>query len=455
MDELMIPYILIYEVMLFGRLIGVYSLIPQKVDSVIFAFLAGVGIAIILIDFIDAISQKKFWKYNYLLIIFIAAILLSAFYNHSNNLISNLKLILWQIMLMFVVYKAADNSDSKRLFNYVERVTIILSFIIITISLGMFFFRFNYVEKVDQLYYGLRMGFIENRLYGLFFDPNFGATISVVTIVLSAKDIYKKYLFPRVFNYINIFFQLSYIALSGSRTAIVEIIIVSGIGAFFVLYQINNPDKLLLRCFKSILALVITMAVFWTLLSGLKKFLPVVANALPGEITNVVVTKNSKAPEEDVSLTRSDVSDKEDISNDRFVLWKSATEIFESTPLLGTTPRNLVGYARKHLPDNYIARSAHTPHNFFFYLLATTGVFGTLPFLFFLLRRMFQSVKKLFIAPNTFANDFLFDNLVVLTILISACFLTDIVMVHKLGGFLFWLYLGKIVINFSAKKTVI
>lgn len=457
-EKIMIPYILLYEIMLLGRLIGLYSLIPSQFDTFIFTLLAFVGIVIILVEFFYAITERNFRRYNYLLIFFILAIILSTLFNHSENVISNLKLVLWQVMLMFVIYEAAKNPESKKIFKYVELIILVASFLIVTISLGMFFMRFSYIEKVDKLYYGLRMGFVENRLYGLFYDPNFGATISVVAIVISVKDIYRKILLPRMFNYLNVVFQLAYIALSGSRTAILELTIIVGIGTFFITYQVTKKDEIYLRLLKSILILVCSSAIIFFGIFGLKKGLTLLVNTLPGEGTNIVVSDDQKVVSEDmdkVTLTRKDVSAKEDISNDRFALWESAVEIFETTPIFGTTPRNLVNYARENLPNNYIAQSAHTPHNFFFYLLATTGLLGTLPFIAFLLRRMWQSLYQLFTTKDVFTNDFLFDNLVVLTILISACFLTDIVMVNRIGGFFFWLYLGKITTNFSARKTVI
>lgn len=457
-DKVMIPYILVYELMLTARLVGVYSLIPSKFDTIIFSFLALLGLIIIFINFCQAIKEKNYYRYNYLLVFFIIAIVVSTFISSSSNLMSNLKLILWQILLMFIVYDAARIPNAKKLFNYAERLLLVASFVIIIISLGMFFLRFTYVEKVDNLYYGLRMGFFENRLYGLFYDPNFGATISVVSIVLSVKRIYQHKALYRSISMVNVIIQLFYVALSGSRTALLELIIISGTGTFFIIYQISKERRIYPKLLKSVLSLIIVSLMTLLLITGIKKISISLVNLFSNDSLNFVVENTNKREnnsEDEVTLTRKDVSKKEDISNDRFELWKSAVEIFKTTPVFGTTSRNLVSYARSNLPDNYIGKSAHTPHNFFFYLLATTGLLGTLPFMIFLFRRIWQSLNRLFIVGSVFDSEFLFDNLVVLTILVSASFLTDIVMVNRIGGFLFWLYLGKIVANFTQKETVI
>ncbi|EGO8831165.1 O-antigen ligase domain-containing protein, partial [Enterococcus faecalis] len=45
---------------------------------------------------------------------------------------------------------------------------------------------------------------------------------------------------------------------------------------------------------------------------------------------------------------------------------------------------------------------------------------------------------------NIFNDNFLRNVLIVLTILVSAMFLTELILVNKIGTFLFWLYLGSV-----------
>ena len=132
------------------------------------------------------------------------------------------------------------------------------------------------------------------------------------------------------------------------------------------------------------------------------------------------------------------------MSNNRFALWKSSFEIFQSSPLVGSSPRNLVNYAQKELPNTFIARKKQTSHNFIFYLLATTGLLGTIPLLVFLGIKIWNTLRQLFMRTIKDYDSYVLNTMAVLAILISAMFLTELVLVNKIGSFIFWLYLGGI-----------
>ena len=97
------------------------------------------------------------------------------------------------------------------------------------------FTQFGVKIPMDNRYYPLRMGFLGNRLFGVFPDPNFGATISVVVILLSVY--YIKTNSNRaftLFNSLNILLQLMFISLSGSRTALIVLLTVTAVGMFLL-----------------------------------------------------------------------------------------------------------------------------------------------------------------------------------------------------------------------------
>ncbi len=73
-----------------------------------------------------------------------------------------------------------------------------------------------------KIYNGLRIGFLKNRLYGVFADPNFAATISVVSMILSSVITFFQTTFEKKWKWLlimNTLIQWIYITLSGSRTA--------------------------------------------------------------------------------------------------------------------------------------------------------------------------------------------------------------------------------------------
>ena len=87
-----------------------------------------------------------------------------------------------------------------------------------------------------------------------------------------------------------------------------------------------------------------------------------------------------------VDLTRPDVAKSTDVSNLRFTIWKSAIEIFQSSWLFGTSPKNMIAYAQDILPNTYIAQRNFSVHNAYLNTLASTGILGGITFVVFLFR---------------------------------------------------------------------
>ena len=42
----------------------------------------------------------------------------------------------------------------------------------------------------------------------------------------------------------------------------------------------------------------------------------------------------------------------------RFSIWKSSVEIFKTSPIYGTSPRNLLSYAHDKLPNTFISQKS-------------------------------------------------------------------------------------------------
>lgn len=431
-----------FSIELLVRLIGVYSLIPSKVDTFLFAVTSFVGLVIFFIDFfvLRKISMKK----NILLFFFIFALLISAIINGPQGLVANFKLIIWQIIYLFVVFQFGRTKELHSSIITLEKIMMIFWNLLCVISIAMFFIHFSYIAPLDKFYNGLRVGFVENRLYGVFADPNFAGTVSVVILLFSVYYVIeeKESLSIRLKGIISVLIQFIYIVLSGSRTSFIALIAVSFFGAFFFMYnKRKNILSFLSGLVTGLIVLLFVMGGEW----AVKSSFPEIAQNIT--IEHSIKSHSSKTGNKagkNVTLTRDDVEHKDDVSNNRFELWQSSFEIFETTPIVGTSPRNLMDYAVKHLPQTFIATKQQTSHNFVFYLLATTGLLGTIPILLFIIGNIFRSLRILLATNNIKYNRFLLDSLISLTILISACFLTELVLVNKIGSFLFWLYLGKV-----------
>lgn len=452
LDRIEIPFLLFWEFMLIVRMVSVYSLLPSSFDSGIFSLIAIIGIALLLRTGILWLLKRK--KLEFLLILFTIAIFVSSVVAFD-GLLSNLKIIFWQMLYFFVVYEIG-NRNEKKSFDYVEKLLVFTWFILVSIALGMFLMRYSRAIPLDKLYHGIRLGFFQNRLFGIFSDPNFAATISVITILFSAHLFVKSVKIMKIFLLVNTLFQFIYIVLSGSRTAQLELFVVTISLAFFITYRLNLKGSFFKKYLLPVGISILTVAVVYIGYGGTQKISVAVINEInqmneKEDIANNFVSDDSIS-DVPTTLNRDDVTSNADASNGRFELWRSAYDIFRTRKLLGTSPRNYLQYAKTELPNTWIAVKEMTPHNFFFYLLATTGLLGTIPFILFLVIKIVNSLRQLIKANLKNYYEYLYYISVVLVVLVSACLLTDIVLVNKLGAFLFYLYMGKV--NFMNNHIV-
>lgn len=78
-----------------------------------------------------------------------------------------------------------------------------------------------------------------------------------------------------------------------------------------------------------------------------------------------------------------------DISNRRFDIWKSAVEIFKTSPVFGISRANILPYVDDNLPDSYLVTNEYmrfdSMHNMFFEILVSQGAVGLITFLTFII----------------------------------------------------------------------
>lgn len=449
-NKIEILLIVLWECLLIIRTVSIYSLLPSKLDTILFSIISLLGMVVLVKNSIEWIYRKR--KYDIFLIVFIIAALISSIHFGSGIIIGNIKIIFWQTLLIFVIY---ENGKLGKHFSVVQKILTYVWFALIFISLALFFAKISITIPLPKLYYGIRFGFVENRLFGLFVDPNYAATISVVVVLISLSFIRKtSNLTKRIFLIVNIIFQIFYIALSGSRTALVEIVVCIIVGVFFVIIQKNKQITTIIKGI-ALSAISVVVVVFIINVTQTLSLKIVNAYSTPKVIQNYVVDVNSKhedkndnivvEDEKHINLTRNDVENNSDISNNRFGLWKSAFEIFKETPIFGTSPRGLIPFAQKNLPDTLIGKNGQSPHNFFFYSLAAIGLLGTIPLSLFLIFNMIRTIINLWKSKYFYTSNFLSTVLITLTLLISGSLLPDLIFFNKLGSFLFWMYLGRVV----------
>lgn len=452
-------YLLVLLIGLILRSINVYSLLPSKYDSLLFAFLAVFGGLLLTIDFIINVKSRK-RPYDILLIIFLVVLLISTIVNRHFGIVSNLKLMVWSCIYFFIVYEFGEiSSQDNHFFKRINYSLIISWFFVSLLSLGMFLLQFGY-EKYTSPRDRIRVGFLESRLFGLFGDPNYGAVICLVVIILSIfyliSEWRKKGIIKKVFLISNIIIQFPTLLLSGSRSALLISFAILGVttfiyGSLFIGQHFSKNIIVKMVC-TSIFTLIVLGAyfVFQTETKGIFQKIPehvkyeMRFENRKNELQVVKKGNKVKQVKEEVSLVRKDVAQNTDISNMRFSIWKSAIEVFKTTSFVGTSPRNLIPYAKEKLPNTFIAEQSFVAHNTFINVLVSTGCFGFLAFIIFLVLRGTTAVIFYFKNIKTLPYSYYVYLSSTVALVLSGLFVNELVLVNTIGTFIFWLYLGKI-----------
>ncbi len=76
---------------------------------------------------------------------------------------------------------------------------------------------------------------------------------------------------------------------------------------------------------------------------------------------------------------------KKDATNGRISLWKSAVEVWQTSPIYGAGYSTFISYAKEHVPETYAVNNEvgdyTSMHNAFFNTLAFQGILGFVLFL--------------------------------------------------------------------------
>ncbi|MDT2428486.1 O-antigen ligase family protein [Enterococcus avium] len=440
-------FLIYFEILLILRAVGPYLLLPHIIDTVFFWSAGFVGSLIILIDFIMTIKARRIKKYDIFLILFILVMLISSIVNIKYGIFGNIKLLMWQVIFFFLVFQFAKDYGYNRWFKIAERILVLSWFVIILISLSMFITKYGLKIPIQYKYYPVRIGWLGNRLFGIFTDPNFGAVTSIIIIFIGVKDLIKNdssKMF-KIFNYFNILLQFLFVVLSGSRTAEITLLTLVFLYIFFVASQnikVIDKDKvkryLFSFCLSVIASIVCLGAMFIT-----EKFVVY----LPAAYSNVKKETPKKTEKEikekdETSLVRPD-TESGDVSNRRFQLWSSTIEIAKKSPLVGGSPAYYIQFAHDRVPYTLMGQDNLTAHNLIFLVLAATGGLGVLVFVVFLVKSIVKALVYCFNSSTILKKDPIFYSIIFSGgIFISSLFITELVLVSTIGAFVFWLSIG-------------
>lgn len=429
--------VVLLSFLLFRMCVPLSLALPSSIDSLAFSLIAMGGAFLLLFDLLY--HRHLFQtRGNTWLFCLLAVGLLSSLINAGYGFFDNLKTLVWTAIQMFLLYatgKERKRRDVEEEIFLLARVFLLIWFLLISISVAMFVFQIGYV---DGGILKIRQGFYDNRLWGLFKDPNYAAILSIVSIVLSVFY-FKKTTHKTVKGifFINVLVQFVYLVLSGSRTGMVAAIAVMATGVFLSLrpwLQGKTVRRWLcegIATAGAVASIVLLLGTMELTKAGVEH-IPDLVGAMGGHF----------AP---VTLDRSDVVDNEDISNMRFKIWGSGFDVFKTTPVVGTSPRNTLDYAKDHLPDTFIVEKNYILHNGYLEVLVSTGILGTLFALGFIGNRVKIIVCYYFGTgwkSRRYYRESTYCLLICLAVAVSAVFLSEVFFANTLGTCLFWIFLG-------------
>lgn len=476
-----------------GRIMPIYLCIGNKINSLIYAAFAGLGILLIICD---CFVSRKMLKTRYfkILCIFILAVVLSCIININLGYIDNIKTIIWTVIQITIFYSLYLRIPQMYIPIVLKRIFLLISIIwtmFVSVSLIQFVIQDAYMYDITGVGYKYQ-GFFSGRLFGVFNDPNFAAVTSgyVIIMLIYLYRKMKKTWYKIIGIITTIFFNVLYVLLSGSRTAIISLFFALFIYCFFELKNIFYEKKhnLLYSSLGSILIMLVlyfvsmpvknVVTVFpemytekyafkighmkqdkilMTMLRERDDVILYWKGSENEEIENNIDSKsfsknmqetsengekntNVKVEEKEDILERRDIR-ANDISNNRFQIWKEYFQGMKGRYIFGTSPRNMLAYLEKTGIAEFVLYREYETHNGYLSLFVGCGIVGCIPIFVFVYLTGKHILKYCF-GKEKVESEFIVLFSIICLILIYTIFFTELFFVNNLTTALFWSMLG-------------
>lgn len=426
-------YTLTYAIYsLFGRFTWLHALVEHTINGFMYSFFAMFGFALLMLDFFVFKNYKKM-KYYLVYLSFIAVAIISSLLNMNYGITDNAKTIIWLLVQMGLFTTMGQLFTKKQ---YDKWLTVFFSIsgtiwgFASVVSLYQYLFVDGYVIYMNKRF--LRQSLYDNRLFGVFIDPNLGAFVALI-VILGMIYLFHKYKkeWVRTLCIMNSIIQLSYIILSGSRSTQVCIICsISYTVIYFLIrfFKEKESTKLPVQVISYILVpiavVVVTYASFGLFRTGATK------------LSSTISPEHHQQEDE---LVRKDI--KSDATNNRTDIWKGYIELLKDKPVFGLSPRNAWNYADKEHPDSYLSIHHYDVHNAYIAVLAGMGIIGFLV----LLLEMFCIGKTILpraVNVEKMNFQYFFALQMILNVAVFIFFYPGIYFTNGIDTLLFWPAIG-------------
>lgn len=470
--------LVIYTIYYISSLFGIESL-PRAVTLIW-------GGLLILFEVLYArrFQQAKYWPLLALLAVSYGITVVLNIRYQTVFMINNLFYIVQSAVLFYPV----ELDDSRERFRlWMQRINRAFTAIVFLASLAsilLYVFNISYWIFNAGDHSWIRQGFIENRLFGVYSNPNIGSIFAAAAIVmLGQNNVFagrKIYQFSG-WGYLNIVIQLIYIALSASRGTLLTGLVF--IGLLFVFYVIRSLmhhfswRRLGTLFFQGVLTLFLVVSGY----AGIEKaisYAPGLANygyqLVTGELREneeLALGGTQKASLGNIQATElRTVDDNAETSSGRVTIWQAGINVLKQKPLFGVG--DSVFYRNKRpnetttqidmqqldeLDRQELKRSRGYLHNTYVSALVKAGGIGFLLYVGFLVAFMLYHLR--FLLSGAFVGANPWHQLYAVTFAMLASFLfTDLVESHLMFtnrdviNAIFWLNAG--VLNYLNYQCV-
>lgn len=378
---------------------------------------------------------------EYLLLFFVFNLITSILvisYGFSTNMKNTLIFYIY-FLTVFPMFVELEKNVSKKIYNLFFYTVTIFNTVGVLVSLIQFVLLKGYrVHDYKGLW--IRQGFVESRLFGILASPNYLSLISLIVIIFlffNMNNLGKRY---KQLSIVAIVLNFIYIVLSGSRTAFICLVLASVIYAVVVFYEKGNI-KSLIRVVLTILAVLFCYKAVNVVSEQYLHFNKEKIEAQ--EVKNIKKDDNNSHKDNNLSLERTDTSE-ENISNNRFAIWKSTISFVPKRPIFGYSGGNWYGIGKKINSEEYIIKQHYLTHNGYLEILFYNGLAGFISIGIFVFAFFSSMAKKIYRdkKEGKVNKELLSISLILVVILISNLFLSSTFYGISLLGIILFLMSG-------------
>lgn len=395
------------------------------------------------------IHIKEYIQYPFIkmYIAFLILLVITCIINIKYGVTSNIKILVWmtfQFGLLYLFDIKRDRENITKEFHFVLLEILLITSVMNIIGIGMLYANYGFNRIIDDSKTFIIGVAFWGRLYGIHADPNYGAILSTIALIISLYFfLHEQKRWIKAIMIISVIIQLMSITYSASRTGMICVMVSSFV--FFFLYTLNKSSKLPKAIIIAIIAVMVAMGAQQGIKLGYNGYVVAVENWKQAHDTDYE-KDNEKDNEKDKVTIGRDEELEGDVSNRRFDLWKNAFELFKTSPVFGISFGNNVSYAEENLPDCYMLTNGFVVfdafHNMFMDLLSSQGIVGTIVFILIIVLSLIYIIRNYKYIQEEDHLKFiaLFSGCV--TIVVSSMFVSEILYINNETTVVFWTLWG-------------